>query len=160
MEPRPRGIGRLIGWEVLDVAGATGLPDTDYSAKGRAAVSALDSCDLVCEHVQAPQTLGLLGNVAGKIDALEAIDRQIVAPVLERLEAEPEWRALVIPAETGGRQSPPELAGRTLFVLAGSGIESRRGDVFDEKNAIVGELHPDRASDLMDYFVRCQATRR
>jgi 2,3-bisphosphoglycerate-independent phosphoglycerate mutase len=160
MEPRPRGIGRLIGWEVLDVAGATGVPDTDYSAKGRAAVGTLDSCDLVCEHVQAPQTLGLLGNVAGKIDALEATDRQIVAPVLERLEAEPEWRALVIPAQTGGRRSHPELAACTLFVLAGSGIESRRGEAFVEKNAIVGELHPDRASDLMDYFVRCQATRR
>lgn len=149
-----RGIGRLIGWEVLDVAGATSLPDTDYSAKGRAAVDALDSFDLVCVQVQAPQTLGLLGNFAGKIDALEAIDRQIVAPVLKRLEAEPEWRTLVIAAQTGGRRWHPELAGRTLLVLAGSGVKSHRGEAFDEKNAVVGELHPDRASDLMEYFVR------
>ncbi|MFQ5807710.1 MAG: phosphoglycerate mutase, partial [Phycisphaerae bacterium] len=79
-----RGVGRLIGWEVLDVPGASGLPDTDYPAKGRAAVAAVDSFDLVCVHVQAPHTLGILGQVAAKTRALEAIDREIVAPLLER----------------------------------------------------------------------------
>lgn len=149
-----RGIGRLIGWEVLEVAGATGRPDTDYSAKGQAAVAAVDSFDLVCVHVQAPHTLSTLGQVADKISALSAIDRQIVAPVLKRLQAELEWRMLVIPAQAAGLGRDPELAGRTLFLLAGSGIESHRGERFDEENAVAGEMHPDRASDLMEYFLR------
>ncbi len=149
-----RGIGRLIGWELINVAGATGLPETDFAAKGRAAVAALDSCDLVCVHVQAPHTLGMLGQVMEKISVLEAIDRHIAAPLLERLQAEREWRMLVIPAQAASAVRHPELAGRTLFTLTGSGIESNRGDAFDEANAAAGEMHLDRASDLMEYFLR------
>ena len=29
-----RGIARLIGWECIEVPGATGYTDTDYAAKG------------------------------------------------------------------------------------------------------------------------------
>jgi 2,3-bisphosphoglycerate-independent phosphoglycerate mutase len=149
-----RGIGRLIGWNVLDLTGATGLADTDYAAKGRAAMAAMDSYDLVCVHVQAPHTLGMLGDAAGKARALEAIDRQVVAPLLERLQAEPDWRLLVIAAQASGAVRHPELAGRTPFILGGTGVESHRGEAFDEQNAAHGELHLDRASDLMEYFLR------
>jgi 2,3-bisphosphoglycerate-independent phosphoglycerate mutase len=147
------GIGRSIGWERPDVSGATGLPDTAYAAKGQAAVAAVDSFDLVCVQVQAPHTLGMLGRVPDKVSALEAIDGQIVAPLLKRLQAEPEWRMLVIPAQADRAAHHPGLAGRTLFILAGSGIESNRGDAFDEENAVAGEMHPERASDLMEYFL-------
>ena len=37
-----RGIAALVGWERIEVPGATGYLDTDYAAKGRAAVDALD----------------------------------------------------------------------------------------------------------------------
>ncbi len=37
-----RGIGRLIGWNVIEVPGATGYLDTDYAAKGRAAIETLN----------------------------------------------------------------------------------------------------------------------
>ena len=30
-----RGLGRLLGWDVIEVEGATGYIDTDYAAKGR-----------------------------------------------------------------------------------------------------------------------------
>src|SRR5262249_17009025 len=36
-----RGLAALIGWRRIDVPGATGYLDTDYAAKGRAAVSLL-----------------------------------------------------------------------------------------------------------------------
>jgi 2,3-bisphosphoglycerate-independent phosphoglycerate mutase len=105
-------------------------------------------------HVQASHTLGLLGQVAEKISALEAIDRHIAAPLLERLQTEPGWRMLVIPARAAGTLRHPDLAGRTIFIFAGNGIESNRGDAFDEANAVAGEMQLDRASDLMEYFVR------
>ena len=31
-----RGIAALVGWERIEVPGATGYLDTDYAAKGRA----------------------------------------------------------------------------------------------------------------------------
>ncbi|HZY85132.1 MAG TPA: 2,3-bisphosphoglycerate-independent phosphoglycerate mutase, partial [Gemmataceae bacterium] len=42
-----RGVGMLLGWERIDVPGATGYLDTDYAAKGRYAVEALAKHDLV-----------------------------------------------------------------------------------------------------------------
>ena len=53
-----RGIAVCLGWRLNDVPGATGYLDTNYDAKGRAAVEALDACDLVAIHVQAPDEAG------------------------------------------------------------------------------------------------------
>jgi 2,3-bisphosphoglycerate-independent phosphoglycerate mutase len=41
-----RGVGVLLGWQRIDVTGATGYLDTDYAAKGRAAVAALPQYDM------------------------------------------------------------------------------------------------------------------
>jgi len=149
-----RGIGNLIGWEVLDVTGATGRPNTDLSAKGRAAVAAVDAFDVVCVHVHGLFTLSALGAVTEKVGLLEVIDGQIVAPLVDRLRAESEWRVLIIPARAAPSARPEQAAGRTMFVLAGSGIASNRGEAFDEENAEVGEMQPDRAHHLMEYFLR------
>ncbi|MBU0638223.1 MAG: 2,3-bisphosphoglycerate-independent phosphoglycerate mutase [Planctomycetes bacterium] len=148
-----RGIGRLIAWDVLNVPGATGLLDTDYSAKGRAAASALSDHDLVCVHVQAPAEAGQQGSAANKVRSLEAIDREVVAPVLRRLEEEASWRILVMPSRPVPVSRTLHRAAPTIFTMAGTGVESNRGATFDETTAAVGELHLDRASDLMEYFL-------
>ena len=114
----------------------------------------MDSCDLVCVHLQSPQVLTLRGDVEGKIRALEALDRHVVGPLLARLKTEADWRILVIPAQTGGASAHEELEGLSILAMAGHGIESNRGEAFDEATALEGELHPERASDLMEYFLR------
>jgi 2,3-bisphosphoglycerate-independent phosphoglycerate mutase len=149
-----RGIGSLIGWDVLDVRGTTSVSEPNFSTIGRSAVTAIGALDLICVHVQVPYLLSVMGDPAGKVTALEAFDAQIVAPLLDRLGEEPEWRTLVIPARRAPATGPAHSASWTPFALAGSGIESNRGEAFDEKNAEVGELHPDRAHHLMEYFLR------
>src|SRR3972149_5361199 len=47
-----RGIAALVGWDRIEVPGATGYLDTDYAAKGRAGVEALRKYDIVCVHVE------------------------------------------------------------------------------------------------------------
>ena len=37
-----RGLAVLIGWPRIEVPGATGYTDTDYAAKGRHAIDALE----------------------------------------------------------------------------------------------------------------------
>ena len=44
--------------EVIRVPGATGFIDTDYKAKARYAVDALDRLDFVYMHVEAPERRG------------------------------------------------------------------------------------------------------
>src|SRR5262245_37457651 len=48
-----RGVGLLAGWDRIDVPGATGYLDTDYAAKGRYGIAALEDHDIVCIHVEA-----------------------------------------------------------------------------------------------------------
>ena len=76
-----RGVGVLAGWTRIDVPGATGYLDTDYAAKGRFAVQALEDHDIVCVHVEAPDEASHEGRTDAKVEALERIDRDIVGPV-------------------------------------------------------------------------------
>lgn len=151
-----RGLGKLLGWKVIDVPGATGYLDTDYAAKGRAAVAALEAHDLVVVHIEAPDEAGHQGDAAAKVAALEKIDAMIVEPVLERLRAFAEWRILVAPdhptpvaRRTHTHQPPP-------FCMAGSGIPEgpARAEKFCESLAVRSGLHVDKGHELMEYFLR------
>ena len=64
-----RGLAGLIGWERIEVPGATGYTDTDYAAKGRYAIEALDKYDIVCVHVEAPDEASHEGDVGKKVAA-------------------------------------------------------------------------------------------
>lgn len=149
-----RGLGRLIRWEVCEVPGATGLADTDLAAKGRCAVAALDTADVVCVHVEAADEAGHLGHPQEKVRILERIDSEIVAPLVERLGREPAWRILVIAGHATPVRERTHSDDPVPFVMAGSDIESNRGEAFDERNAAEGELHLERAHELMEYFLR------
>ncbi|MEM9828908.1 MAG: 2,3-bisphosphoglycerate-independent phosphoglycerate mutase, partial [Planctomycetota bacterium] len=77
-----RGIAALAGWPRIEVQGATGYLDTDYAAKGRAAIEALEKYDLVCVHIEAPDEASHEGRHDAKIEALEQIDMHITTPLL------------------------------------------------------------------------------
>ena len=77
-----RGIGVAAGMDVIEAPGATGDLDTDYAAKGTAAVAALAGHDLVLVHVEAPDEAGHQGDPAAKVSAIERVDADVLAPVL------------------------------------------------------------------------------
>jgi 2,3-bisphosphoglycerate-independent phosphoglycerate mutase len=81
-----RGIGRLAGLDVIDVPGATGDLDTDYGAKARAAIAALEDHDLVWVHVEAPDEAAHMGDLNEKIRAIERVDAEVLAPLLRALQ--------------------------------------------------------------------------
>lgn len=149
-----RGLARAIGWDVRRVPGATGLLDSDLVAKGRAAVAAVAAYDLVCVHVEAADEASHMGDAGLKVRTLEAIDRHVVAPLLDRLERESAYRVLVMPDHATSVATRRHTGEPTIFVMAGAGIASNRGAAFDESSAAMGELHVERAWELMDYFLR------
>lgn len=81
-----RGLGRAAGMAVLDVPGATGLIDTNYEGKVRAALDFLDHGDFVYVHVEAPDECGHMGDPDLKKRAIELFDQRIAAPVLAALK--------------------------------------------------------------------------
>jgi 2,3-bisphosphoglycerate-independent phosphoglycerate mutase len=93
-----RGLGVLTDIEVIDVEGATGWYDTDYSAKREAALDALaDGADLFVVHVEATDEAGHAGNVEEKVRALENWDRHILTQLVAGLDQLGPWRLLLLP---------------------------------------------------------------
>lgn len=78
-----RGVATYAGFDIVHVPGATGFIDTDYAAKGRYALKALEDHDLVFVHIEAPDESGHMGSREEKIKAIESIDEKIVGPLLE-----------------------------------------------------------------------------
>lgn len=76
-----KGVGAYLGMDVLDVPGATALPDTDINAKFRLALENLKTHDFVFVHIKAADSLGEDGNFAGKRDFISKIDRAAEAIV-------------------------------------------------------------------------------
>jgi len=148
-----RGVGVLLGWKRIDVPGATGYLDTDYAAKGRYAVEALRHHDLVCVHVEAPDEASHEGRVDAKIAALEAIDSAIVGPLREALASYGAWRMLVSPDHRTPLRTRAHSYGMVPFVIAGTGIESRGQDSYDEATAEKSPLEFPRGHELMRWFL-------
>jgi len=149
-----RGLGKLIDCEIINVEGATGYIDTNYTGKGQAACETLDHADLVVVHVEAPDEAGHSGDVQAKTTAVETIDREIVGPVLEKLRTLGEWRILVLP----DHYTPIAVRSHTdqpvPFVIAGSNVDGPSAPAFHEPHARKTGLHVDPGWHLMKMFLR------
>ena len=151
-----RGLAQLAGWRCREVEGATGYLDTDYAAKGRAAIEELKSSDLVCVHVEAPDEAGHEGNAAAKVKALEEIDEKIVAPVINYLESaaadgEP-YRILVCPDHPTFCSTQMHSRGQVPFLIAGDGIKASSVTSYNEGAASVGPTVPTGSSLIGHLF--------
>ncbi|MEX2706134.1 MAG: cofactor-independent phosphoglycerate mutase [Candidatus Freyrarchaeum guaymaensis] len=80
-----KGIGVLIGLEKIQVPGATGYYNTNYSGKADHALKALEKKDFVYIHVEAPDEASHAGDIDNKIKAIENIDKKIVGKILSKI---------------------------------------------------------------------------
>ena len=148
-----RGLAELIGWRRIEVPGATGYTDTDYAAKGRYAIEALNEVDLVCVHVEATDEASHEGDLEAKIKALEEIDRHIVNPVHQALKELGEYRILVSPDHPTPLRTKTHSHGYVPWAIAGSGIAPDGAAGYDDPTAMKSELVFDEGWKLMKYFL-------
>jgi 2,3-bisphosphoglycerate-independent phosphoglycerate mutase len=148
-----RGVGVLLGWQRIDVPGATGYLDTDYAAKGRAGVAALADYDLVCVHVEAPDEASHEGKADEKVKALEAIDECIVGPLMEALPRHGDWRLLISPDHRTTLRTRAHAYGAVPFAVAGTGVAPGGHTGYDEGVAAASPLAFDPGWRLMRYFL-------
>jgi 2,3-bisphosphoglycerate-independent phosphoglycerate mutase len=90
-----KGIGVYAGMEIVHVPGATGYLDTNYHGKVEAALDALNRCDLVLVHVEAPDETGHQGLLQEKIRAIEDFDQKVVQPILDGMQGRADFRLVV-----------------------------------------------------------------
>ncbi len=138
-----RGIGAFLGMELIDVPGATGRYDSDFSAKTRRAVEIIDEYDFIFIHMKPADSAGEDGNPELKVEMIERMD-EAMGELLD-------FDGLVV--STADHSTPCELKKHSYepvpIVIAGPGIVMDDVKRFGERSCSKGGLHRIRGLDLM-----------
>ena len=79
-----RGLGRYLGFDVIEAPGATGSLDTDLDAIARTTLAALETHEFVLCNIKGPDIAGHNGNPVEKVAMIERIDA-MAGPLLQAL---------------------------------------------------------------------------
>lgn len=144
-----KGMGRVLGLEVLDVPGATGYYDTNYEGKAQAALDILAKKDLVFVHVEAPDEAGHNGDIREKIKAIENFDSKITARIIKELSDRGDYRVLILPDHPTPIKKRTHTSDAVPFAIAGKGITADDVMVFNERSAKAGGMKVKEGWKLM-----------
>lgn len=151
-----KGIGFCAGMNVPFVEGATGAAHTNYAGKRDAAIKELENgADLVYIHVEAPDECGHQGDLPNKIKAIENIDKDILAGLVDYLRAKNEhFRILLLPDHPTPISARTHTRAPVPFVIYDSHNELDSGvSCYCESSAeSVGNYIP-RGEQLMDMLI-------
>lgn len=94
-----KGIGKFSRMNVVEVKGATGYIDTNFDGKAQAAIKEFENGqDFVYIHVEAPDECGHRHEIENKKRSIEIIDKKILGPVLDALDAMgDDYKVLIMP---------------------------------------------------------------
>ncbi|MEO1513016.1 MAG: hypothetical protein AAFU70_13170, partial [Planctomycetota bacterium] len=144
------GLARLAGFASLRADGDLGEALTD----------ALDRYDLVCCAIDGPERASRAGDWEAKVRAIEAADRGVVGPLLDKLhsfgdaETEPGrqgWRMLALADATTMLSTRTHEPDPTPLVMAGSWVRSVVQRPFNVAAAAESDLLIDRGHELLEY---------
>ncbi len=150
-----RGIARYAGLDTLEVPGITGFLDTNYAGKAEFALASLDgddSVDFVYIHVEAPDEAAHMGSAEAKIEAIEAIDREIAARVMEYARARENVRVASLPDHVTAVSTRKHARGAVPFAACGPGIEADAAKVYTEASGAQGSRFA-VGHQWMDWFL-------
>ena len=148
-----KGIGRLIGLEVIEVPGATGYYDTDYLAKAQYALESLTRVDFTFVHVEAPDEAGHNGDIRAKITAIENFDKLVVGTVLNDVKDKGDVRVLVLGDHLTPIALKRHVADPTPFAMWGEGITPDNSQVFSERAARATSFNFKEGHRLLEEFI-------
>ena len=149
-----RGLAVSVGFEVINVPGATGYLDTNYEGKAAAALEALKKVDIIYLHVEAPDEAGHSGSVSDKIKAIEDFDSRIVGPILKGLDKMGHHRILLMPDHATPLEIKTHSGEAVPFAIYDSETVNGSGRAYDEANAAASGIHIENGHELMGKFVR------
>jgi 2,3-bisphosphoglycerate-independent phosphoglycerate mutase len=148
-----KGIGKIIGLDVINVEGATGYYDTNYLGKSHAALEALKTRDFVFVHVEATDEAGHNGDLRMKIATIERFDKMIVGPILEAFEGRDDFRLLIMPDHATPVNLRKHTADEIGVAMMGYGIAKNNFRAFSEAEAKKSDVFFE-GHQLMDVFLR------
>ena len=150
-----KGIGRIIGLDVIDVPGATGYYDTNYLGKAEYAIDSLKHKDFVFVHVEAPDEAGHNGDLREKIYSIEKFDKFVVGTVLDHFKSsKEEFRILVLSDHATPVALKTHSRDDVCFAMYGTDIEQGAIKHFNEKEARLTKFRIDKGYELMEFFIK------
>lgn len=151
-----KGIAIGAGMNVIEVEGANGGLNTNYTGKKDAAVKALleDDNDFVYIHVEAPDEMGHQGSYERKIKSIENIDAYIVGPLVEELQGrDVDFRLLVLPDHPTPVRLRTHTSDAVPYMLYDSTMEVSGHAGYSEKIAKETDNYFDEGYMLMKHFL-------
>ena len=144
------GLAVLLGIDRLTIAGVTDGSDNDYAAQITGALEALDDHDVVVVHVESPDEEGHAGDAGGKIAAIEAIDREIIGVLRERVG---EIRVLAMPDHPTPIEIKTHVGEAVPFLLVGPGIDPGGATSYSETAAAATGVLVDPGRRVMELLL-------
>jgi 2,3-bisphosphoglycerate-independent phosphoglycerate mutase len=148
-----KGIGRVVGLDVIDVPGATGYFDTNYLGKAKYALRSLRKKDFVIVHLEPPDEAGHMGNIKEKVRAIENFDKLVVGTVLKGLKKFDGYRVLVLPDHPTPIELMTHSGDPVPFAISGAGIKPDKIKAYSEKAISRSSLKVKQGHKLLELLI-------
>jgi 2,3-bisphosphoglycerate-independent phosphoglycerate mutase len=144
-----KGIAKILGMNLIEVKGATGLPDTNLKGKFLAAKECLNNYDFIFLHIKAADSLAEDGNFLGKKDFIERIDRNL-KPLLNL-----ENTLIVVTGDHSTCSILKKHCSETIPILIfGPGINADGVEEFSERACRKGKLGTIKQFGVMEKILK------
>jgi 2,3-bisphosphoglycerate-independent phosphoglycerate mutase len=148
-----KGIAIAIGLDPINVPGATGYYDTNYTGKAEYALKSLVTKDFVFVHVEAPDEAGHNGELDEKIKAIENFDKFIVGPILGELRKKyTSFKITVLPDHPTPVKIRTHVNEPVPFAIYRPNIKPDAVKKYNEKSVRKSKVHLE-GYRLLDYII-------
>ena len=149
-----QGIGKYAGLKIIKVPGATGLANTNYEGKAKAAIEAMKSDNFIFVHVEATDEAGHDGDLELKLRAISYLDQRLIKPIVEAAEASDEKVCIaVLPDHLTPVELRVHVGEPVPFLIWYSGIQADDVQTYDEVSCVSGSYGLLRLREFMEAFM-------
>jgi len=149
-----QGIGKYAGLKIIKVPGATGLANTNYEGKAKAAIEAMKSDNFVFVHVEATDEAGHDGDLELKLRAISYLDQRLIKPIVEAAETSDEKVCIaVLPDHLTPVELRVHVGEPVPFLIWYPGIQADDVQTYDEVSCVSGSYGLLRLREFMEAFM-------
>ncbi len=150
-----KGIGKFSGMNVVNVEGATGYIDTNFSGKAAAALEEFEKGqDFVYIHIEAPDECGHRHEINNKVKSIELIDSLVLGPVLKGLEKYGDYKVMILPDHATPLALKTHTNDPVPFLIYSKSRPESGTESFSEKDAASTGIFVEKGYEIMDLFLK------